>query len=48
MADITAKYKYKRTLVLTPKEGEQFEKLLKEQGCENVSQFIKKILKEGN
>lgn len=48
MKDITAKYKYKKALVLTLKEGVKFEEILKNHGCENVSQYIKKRIKEGN
>ena len=48
MADKTAKYKYKKSLVLTPQEGEKLEQLLKKEGCDNVSQYIKKKLKEGD
>lgn len=38
------RYSWKKTCSLTIKEGEDFEnKILPENGCENLSQFIKKI-----
>ena len=43
----TIKYQYRKTLVLTPSEGEKLEILLKKESCENISQYIKKKLKEG-
>ena len=40
------KYKYRKMVTLTKKQGEQLEALLKEMELQNVSQLVKKILKE--
>lgn len=39
------KYKYRKSIVLTPKEGELLEEILKEKKCDNVSQLLKLIVK---
>ncbi len=46
------KYQYRKTVVLTPSEGEKLEQLLKQKGLDNVSQLVKQLVntlvKEGN
>lgn len=42
----TSSYKWRKSLTLTPKEGEVLENdILPQYGCENPSQLIKKIVK---
>ncbi len=38
------KYKWQKNVVLTPSEGEAMEELYAQFGCENISQFCKKIV----
>ena len=37
-------YKWRKTVTLTPKEGIAMEEIYAQFGCENISQFCKKIV----
>lgn len=40
------KYKYRKSVVLTPEEGAKLEEILKDKKCKNVSQLLKLIVKD--
>lgn len=39
------KYKYRKSITLTKKEGAMLESMVAMNGCGNISQFLKKILR---